>query len=108
MSVILHEAAIAALLDTQQGPVGRLVERVAGAVVEAERENVRGYFGTAPSLHGRVDQEIGFVMDGSTAVIGIRDGGNKAQRLARKEADGSMDKGFLDALDRVRAFFGGV
>ena len=106
MSVILNEAALAALLETQDGPVGRFVDRVAEAVVVEAQTEVKNYFGTAPSLHGRVDQEVDHEMQGSTAVIGVRDGGNKAQRLAAKQADGSFPW-LTRALDRVRGIFGG-
>ena len=106
MTVVINEAAIAALLETQEGPVGRFVERVAQAVVEVERQNVRNYFGNAPSLHGSVDQEVDLQMEGSSAVVGIRDGGRKAQRLAQKEAEGTMRQGFRFAIDAVRARFG--
>ena len=106
MSVILNEGAIRLLLETEDGPVGRFVQRVAQAVVDEEKKNVRAYFGNAPSLHGRVDEEVDYEMTGSTAVIGIRDGGRKAQRLAKKEAEGTMASGFRAALDRVRSIFG--
>ena len=82
--------------------MGRLVERVAEAVVVEAQRNVRGYFGTAPSLHGRVDDEVGFEQEGSTAVVGIRDGGNKAQRLAQYQAEGRFPW-LQRAVDTVRA-----
>ncbi len=106
MSVILNEAALAALLETQEGPVGRFVERVSEAVVVEAQTEIKNYFGTAPSLHGRVDQEVDSEMQGSSAVVGIRDGGNKAQRVAAKQADGSFPW-LTRALDRVRSIFGG-
>lgn len=105
MTVILNERAIATLLETEAGPVGRFVERVAEAVVAEAQTNVKNYFGTAPSLHGRVDQEVDSEMQGSSAVVGVRDGGNKAQRLAAKQADGSFPW-LQRALDTVRATFG--
>lgn len=107
MSVILNEVALKALLETEDGPVGRHVERMAAVVVEAERANVIAYFGKAPSLHGRVDQEVDYEMQGSSAVIGIRDRGNKTRRLAQKEADGTMRFGLRDALQKALAFLGG-
>ena len=76
------------------------------AVVVEAQQNVKGYFGTAPSLHGRVDQDVDYEMEGSSATIGIRDAGNKAQRLASKQADGTFPW-LQRALDSVRALFGG-
>ncbi len=105
MSVILNEVALKALLDTQDGPVGRHVEQVARAVVVEAQRNVQSYFGTAPSLFGRVDQDVGYDMEGSSATIGIRDGGNKAQRLATKQADGTFPW-LSRALNTVRSLFG--
>jgi hypothetical protein len=96
--VILNEGALRILLEEEIGAVGRSIERRAQATVEQEKKNVIDYFGRAPSLHGRVDQEVGYQMSGSTAVVGIRDGGNKARRLAQKEADGTMRVGLKAAL----------
>ncbi len=105
MTVVLNNAALAALLETEEGPVGRFTQRVAEAVVVEAQRNVRGYFGTAPSLFGRVDDDVDFEMEGSSAVIGIRDEGNKANRLAAKQADGSFPW-LQRALDAVRGRFG--
>jgi hypothetical protein len=104
--ITLNEVALAALLETEDGPVGRHVQRVAQAVVVEAQKNVQGYFGTAPSLFGRVDQDVDFEMEGSSATIGIRDGGNKAQRLAAKQADGTFPW-LSRALNTVRSLFGG-
>lgn len=89
MSVVLNEAALTALLDTQEGPVGQFVQRIGAQVVVAAQGNVRGYFQSAPTLN--VDQDVGLAMNGSTAVIGIRDAGEKSRRLARAQADGKVD-----------------
>ncbi len=105
MTVVLSEAAITKLFETPQGPVARFVERVADEVVAEARANIRDYFGTAPSLHGTVDQEVGVDMEGSDATVGIRDGGNKSRRLAAYQADGSFNW-LQRALDTVRARFG--
>lgn len=95
MTVVLNNAALAVLLESQEGPVGRFIERQAARIVEQARQNVRGYFASAPSLN--VDQDVGSDMDGSTAVIGIRDAGSKSRRLARAQADGKVNW-LLDAL----------
>lgn len=99
MTVILNEAAIAALLETEEGPVGRFVARVAEAVVVQAQQNVRTYFATATTLN--VDQDVGFDMEGSTATIGIKDAGNKSRRLARYQAEGSVNW-LRSALDAAR------
>lgn len=102
MTVVLNESALTALLDTEAGPVGRFVERVADAVVAEAQQNVRSYFGTAPSLSGRVDLEVDSEMEGSSAVVGIKDGGSKAQRLAQYQAEGRFPW-LQRAVDTVRA-----
>lgn len=89
MSVRLNEPALQALLESQDGPVGQLIEQRAAAVVAAAQANVRAYFAGAPSLD--VDQDVSFEMDGSSAVIGIQDGGSKSQRIARYQAEGRLD-----------------
>ena len=99
MVVVLNEAALAALLETQEGPVGRFVERQAERVVAQAQQNVRAYFASAPSLN--VDQDVGLAMDGSTAVIGIRDAGEKSRRLARAQNEGRVNW-LSDALEAPR------
>ena len=106
MSVTLYEPALAALLDSQEGPVGRYVERLAVQITLEAQNNVKDYFGTAPSLTGRVDQDVAYDMEGSTAVVGIRDGGGKSRRMARYQAEGRVN--WLGrAVERVRSIFGG-
>jgi hypothetical protein len=96
VSVTLNPAALEALLTTEEGPVGRFVADVAARVTAEAQKNVRVYFIAAPSL--TVDQDIGFEMEGSSAVIGIRDAGSKARRLARGQAEGS-NNWLLKALE---------
>jgi len=80
MTVVLNPAGIAALFESQ--PVVRFVAETAELkVVAPTQKAVADYFQSAPSL--RVDQDVGFHMDGSTATIGIRDAGSKSRRLAR-------------------------
>jgi hypothetical protein len=89
MTVVLNEAALAALLDTPEGRVGQLVASKAAIVVQKARVNVRDYFQSAPTL--TVDQDIDFEMLGSSAIVGIRDAGSKARRIARAQAEGRFD-----------------
>jgi hypothetical protein len=80
VTVILNEAAIAALFESP--PIVAFVASTAEQkVVIPTQQAVADYFQSAPSL--RVDQDVGFSMDGSTAVVGIRDAGSKSRRLAR-------------------------
>lgn len=89
MSVILFEPALEALLDTEEGPVGQFIQQLAAQVTSQAQQNVRDYFVSAPSLN--VDQDVGFDMEGSTAVVGIRDAGSKSRRLAQGQSDGLID-----------------
>lgn len=89
MSVILNESALRALLDSEEGPVGRLIQEKAEQVTAQAQQNVRGYFQSAPSL--MVDQDVGFRMDGSTATIGIQNAGSKSRALARRQAEGRVN-----------------
>jgi hypothetical protein len=91
VSVTLYEPALRALLDSQEGPVGQYVQRLATRIEIEAQQNVKDYFGGAPSLQGRVDQDIDFIMEGSTATIGIRDSGNKSRRIARYQAEGRFN-----------------
>lgn len=99
MTVILNEAAIAALLETEEGPVGRFVKDLAERIVVQAQQNVRTYFATAPTLS--VDQDVGFDMEGSTATIGIKDAGSKSRRLAKYQAEGSVNW-LRSAVDAAR------
>ena len=89
MSVTLFEPALNQLLDTEDGPVGRHVQVLAARVVAQAQQNVRNYFQSAPSLN--VDQDVTSEMGGSTAIIGIRDAGNKSRRLAQAQAEGKVN-----------------
>ena len=99
MSVILNEAAITALLESPEGPVARFVEDIARDITEAAQANVRDYFHGAPSV--TVDQDVGFEMEGSSAVIGIRPEGTKAARLAQSQSEGRVNW-LLQALAAAR------
>jgi hypothetical protein len=95
MSVTLYEPALRALLDSEDGLVGQYTATKAVFVAAEARRNVRAYFHTAPSLY--VDEDVDFAMEGSSAVIGIRDAGEKSQRMAEYQAEGSVNW-LLDAL----------
>lgn len=100
MTVILNAAALEALLETQEGPVGRFVERIADAViVNAEVQFDEYFHGVLPPK-----QNILSRMDGSTATIGYsRTAGSKAERLAQAEAAGKLTNPPLQqALEAVR------
>ena len=80
MTVVLNEAAIAALFESP--PVVAFVAETAEQKVDiSTQQAVADYFRSAPTL--RVDQDVGFHMQGSTAVVGIRDAGSKSRRLVR-------------------------
>ena len=100
MSVTLYEPALRALLDSQDGPVGRYVQRIAEAVV------VNAQFSSMSTSrrHLPAEQDIDFSMEGSTATIGYEDAGNKARRLARGRGRGKADESSIrQALGAVRA-----
>ena len=90
MSVTLNEAALGILLETEDGPVGRFVRRVAeDKIVDAMRNDVRSYFVGADT---GVEDDVGLSMDGSTATVGLQNdpqgrhtssGESKAERYAR-------------------------
>ena len=88
MTVILNEAAIATLLESP--PVVAFVERTAQEKVVPEmKQDIRSYFVGAET---GVENDVGLVMQGSTAIVGLRDdpegrsnhpGKTKASRYAR-------------------------
>jgi hypothetical protein len=102
MSVTLYEPALRALLDSQEGPVGRYVERVAEAVVVQAQAQFDDYFhGVLPA-----EQDIDFSMEGSTATVGYVGGKSKTRRLASAEAEGKLtNPPIRQALERVRGGF---
>jgi hypothetical protein len=99
--ITLNEVALAALLETQEGPVGRYVQGIAETVVTAAQFQFDEYFhGVLPA-----EQDIDFRMDGSSATIGYVDSPSKTKtkRIARAEAEGKLsDPPIRKALDQVR------
>src|SRR5688572_9879758 len=103
MSVTLNEAALERLLDSPDGPVGRRVQQLSQAIVLDAQQNVRAYFGNAPGV--TADQDVDYEMiDGSTAVIGIREVGNKSRRLAAAQEQGKVNW-LLSAFERAKGAF---
>ncbi len=71
MSVILNEAAITKLFTTPNGPVALFVERKAEEIIaDAMRFDIKSYFVGADT---GVEDDVGLVMNGSTALVGLRD-----------------------------------
>ena len=99
MTVILNDAAITRLFEAPNGPVARFVEDIAVDVVAAVQQDVRFYFATAPTLD--VDQDVSFIQQGSTAIIGVKNTDaahsreSKSRRLQRL---GLWEKWFKDRL----------
>ena len=89
MTVTLNESAVRLLLETEDGPLGRFIQRKAEQITAQAQQNVRDYFVSAPSLD--VDQDVDFSMQGSTATIGIRDAGSKSRRLAKSQSEGKVN-----------------
>ena len=87
MSVTLYEPALRALLDSQEGPVGQYIQRLAVRVVADAENSFDAYFAAAnlPDM-----ENVGYDMEGSSATIGYKDAGNKSRRLARAEAEGRL------------------
>ena len=96
-TVVVNEAAVRLLLESEAGPVARFVASVAQQVTVQAQGNVRAYFWTAPTL--TVDEDVGFEMRGADAIVGIRDNGEKSRRLARDQAQRKVNwlTGALDA-----------
>ena len=101
MTVVLNEAVLARLLETQDGPVGRHVEGKAQEVVQAAQQNLRTYFAGAPTVG--VDRDVGYLMDGSSALVGIVESGGKAARMAQAQQEGKVNW----LLNALRSVFGG-
>lgn len=93
MSVILNEAAIELLLDSELGPVGREVRQRAEEVVQNARQGVRDIMASS-----MVDPSnaVDLQMIGSTAVVGIRDEGRVTQYLDQKAASEAEAGGLGD------------
>jgi hypothetical protein len=100
-NVVIHQDAIDKLLA---GPeITRFVEGKAREITESVQKEVVGYFTGedhyAPDLAYDVADDVDFTMDGSSAVIGIRDKGSKSRRLVDK---GLMEKWLLRAKEAAR------
>lgn len=88
MTVTLNQAALELLLNTEDGPVGRFVAEQAEIVVDEARQNVREYYRKAPSL--TVAENVNYVMDGSSAIIGIEEDRRKSKYLAQIQSQGRI------------------
>lgn len=81
MTVKLNQAALALLLETQDGPVGLLVRRQAEQVTENAKANARIIMTRYPSAADAVGFSIG---EDLQAVIGVRNEGSISEYLADK------------------------
>lgn len=87
MTVKLNQAALAALLDTQDGPVGLLVQRKAAEVVEQARVNA----GFIMHRYPPAVESIDFAMsEGPQAVVGVHDDGKKSSVYLADKAAGKI------------------
>lgn len=89
MSVTFNEAGLRELLDTEAGPVGILVAKLAAAIAEDAAVIGNAYYRGVVDLRG----DITYDMVGSSAVVGYRPAGGsarKATRIASKEAAGVL------------------
>jgi hypothetical protein len=83
MTVVLNEFALAALLESEQGPVGRDLRRRAERVTQLAREKV-GFIMIRSTID--VSADVDFRIEGGPqAVIGIKDTGSISRYLAEKE-----------------------
>jgi len=89
LSVIINDRALAALFETEEGPVGRFVRREGEKIVEAMKDDVRSYYVGANT---GAEDDVALRMDGSTAVVGLQNdpsgrhtgpGESKSERYAR-------------------------
>jgi hypothetical protein len=77
----INEAALRALVEAEDGPVGRLVAQIAQEVVDAPRANAAVIMHRLPEVVEAID----YAQTGTTAVIGIRDHGRIVRYLVDKE-----------------------
>jgi len=69
VSVFINDRALAALFETEEGPVGRFVRREGEKIVESMKDDVRSYYVGANT---GAEDDVALRMDGSTAVIGLQ------------------------------------
>lgn len=81
MTLKLNQAALTVMLESREGPVGRLVQRRAEAAAVAAVGNARTIMWRKPGAADAVDMAMD---DQLHAVIGIRDQGSISQYLADK------------------------
>ena len=77
----INEQALAALLHSREGPVGRLVEHKAQEVTAAARRNAAVIMHRQPSVVSAINYQM---VSGTEAVVGIRDEGSISEYLAAK------------------------
>lgn len=98
--VTLNQAALAALLEAEEGPVGRFVAGKAEGIVIDTSAAISAYFHTSPTMDTFAD--VDFAMNGSDAVVGLvpNKTTNKARRIAANP--NLLPQWFRNAIDAVR------
>lgn len=83
----LFEGKKIRLVDIEESPVGLTVKQAASAIVDLARENVREIFTDRLNEEDLEDvlKSINYKMEGTRAVVGIRDRGEIEVYLAAKE-----------------------
>ena len=82
MSVTLNFPALEALLETEQGPVGRDIAQRTERIILDARRRVNIIMARSPVP---ISQAVDSVQVGTRSIIGIRDQGKIAHYLADKE-----------------------
>ena len=99
MSVTLNEAALQALLDTPEGPVGQEVQRKAEATREAIQERVGVILWNAPPSSQPTCE---MRQEGASVILGFTDEGSMARYLVEKKAHETPPRGWVRvSLERV-------
>jgi hypothetical protein len=79
--VKINEQALRTLLDSREGPVGRLVEQKAQEITAAAQRNAAVIMHRHPGVVSAIDYEM---TSGPAARIGVRDEGEISRYLAAK------------------------
>jgi hypothetical protein len=79
--VKINEQALATLLHSREGPVGRLVEQRAQEITAAARHNAAVIMHRQPHVVSAIDYAM---TTGTEAAVGIRDEGPISEYLATK------------------------
>lgn len=92
----INEEVFAALMYSQDGPVGRFVEGIAVDTANNARRKVRDIFRQTPEVGDDLAEQVTYEQNGTEAVVGIEDDGDSDHHLQHYLAEKAVREGWME------------